>query len=97
MLPKKQRLTAAEVRAGLKNGKSIRYGSLSARYARGEGSKAAIVVSSKIERRAVRRNRLRRMGYGALGTLPRGVHVVIFINKKEFDSEEISSICSRLS
>lgn len=97
MLPKRQRLTAEEVRAVLKNGKSIRGRFISARYARGKDSKAAIVVSSKIERRAAHRNHLRRKGYGSLGSLPRGIHVVIFINKKEFDPEEISSICSKLS
>ncbi len=98
MLPKKSRLTAAEVRAVLARGKSARRGAVAARFVPGVGpGKAAIVVSGKVARQATLRNRLRRAGYQALPLpLPPG-HLVVFIQNREFKSADILSLCSTLT
>ena len=96
MLPKRRRLSAHEVREVLKRGNTIRLGSVSARYYRANGSKAAVVVKSGLVKRAVDRNRIRRLSYEALQTLPPKTHLVLFIQKKEFDPEEITALCLKL-
>lgn len=55
------------------------------------------MVSKKVARLAVTRNKLRRAGYQALPPLPRGVHVVFFIQKADFQTADILSLCSKLS
>jgi ribonuclease P protein component len=98
MLPKKQRLTAAEVRAILKSGTSARGSRVSAKYVKVPGSKAAVVVSKKVAKTAVLRNRLRRMGYEALKvSLPSGLHLVLFVLSPEVQASDIATLCSRLS
>ncbi len=98
MLPKKSRLTAREVRATLKEGKSVRKSSVSARFVpTAKAGKAAIVVSTKVARQATERNRLRRLGYAALPTpLPKG-NLVLFIQTPDFKTADILSLCSILS
>lgn len=96
MLPKTKRLTSQEVRTVLKEGKSVRIGTVSARYTKARDPKAALVVSTKVAKSAVTRNRLRRLGYQAL-TLPQGLHMVVFIHSKEVTPEDITALCSKLS
>jgi RNase P protein component len=97
MVPKLRRLTAREVREVLKNGKTLRANTVVAKYIASERSKAAVVVSSKVAKRAVERNSLRRKGYNALSTLPPHKHLVFFIQKKEFNPHDILFLCSKLS
>ena len=97
MLPKKERLSAAEVRAILKNGRSARSGALSAKYALAEPRKAAVVVRSATVKRAVDRNKVRRSAYQTLGEcLPRRVQAVIFVHAPHCDPQELSILCSKL-
>jgi ribonuclease P protein component len=98
MLAKSRRLTAHEVREVLKNGRSLRAGSVSARYTRVVGKgKAAVVVNTKVAKRAVDRNRLRRQVFSALPSLPTGIRLVLFVQNKELNLEDIQSLCSKLS
>ena len=98
MLPKKARLTAAEVREILKSGRSVRSGALSAKYKTAFHSKAAVVVSIKVAKSAVERNRLRRAAYLALRTsLPKNVHAVFFLHKPVLVPQELNSLCLKLS
>lgn len=98
MLPKKARLTAAEVREILKSGRSVRSGALSAKYKTAPHAKAAVVVSIKVAKSAVERNRLRRSAYLALrASMPKDVHVVFFLHKPELDPRELNSLCLKLS
>lgn len=103
MLPKTKRLTATEVREVLKLGSVIRAGAVSARYTKApaalpaQAGKAAVVVSKKVARLAVTRNRLRRLGYSALTTLPARMHLVVFIHNKEVTPADIAHLCSKLS
>ena len=97
MLSKTRRLTAAEVREVLKKGRAMRVGDISARYIAASKGRAAMVVSTKVAKRAVDRNRLRRQGYAALpSSLPRAT-VVFFIQSKTFDPKDIAALCSKLS
>lgn len=107
MLPKNLRLTSTEVRAVLHKGRPVRVGGVSARYTSNkaigpaQASKAAVVVSTKVAKKAVERNRLRRMGYKTLAahwhTLPRGIHLVLFIGRADADLGDIIELCLRLS
>lgn len=97
MLPKTKRLTATEVREVLKLGSVVRAGAVSARYTKAPAAKAAVVVSKKVARLAVTRNRLRRLGYSALTTLPARTHLVVFIHNKEVTPADIAQLCSKLS
>lgn len=97
MLPKAKRLTSAEVRAVLKEGKPVRVGAVSARYTTATASKAAVVVSTKVAKKATDRNRLRRLGYQALTKLPPKLHMVVFIQSKDAAPADIAQLCSKLS
>lgn len=104
MLAKKARLTASEVREILKSGRSARAGTLSVKYISSTGSlpaqtgKAAVVVSSKVAKTAVLRNRLRRSAYRTLRTaLPRNIRAVFFLHKPLVDNAELTHLCSKLS
>lgn len=96
MLPKRRRLSAQEVREVLKRGRTIRLGTVSARYYRASDSKVAVVVKTGLVKRAVDRNRIRRLSYNALRALPQKTHLVLFIQKKEFDPAEITALCLKL-
>jgi len=98
MLPKTKRLTAKEVREVLKEGRSMRQGNVAARYTTYAGAgKAAVVVSSKVAKKAHDRNRLRRAGYQALATLPHNIKLVLFIQKQDVSPQDIAELCSKLS
>ncbi len=97
MLAKESRLTAAEVREILRIGRPVRGTTLSAKYITGQKSKAAVVVSTKVAKTAVERNRLRRSAYAALRTcLPSQIHAVIFLHKPLLNNEELTLLCSKL-
>ncbi len=98
MLAKAQRLTAAEVREILKSGRSARSGTLSAKYTESKRSKAAVVVSKKVAKTAVVRNKLRRAAYAALSpVLPARTNLVLFLHKPVLDPAEVATLCSKLS
>jgi ribonuclease P protein component len=97
MLSKTNRLTAREVREVLKIGRSARAGSISAKCVPAGRGKAAMVVSLKVAKSAVERNRLRRLGYASLPSILPKYHVVFFIQSREFEPADITTLCSKLS
>ncbi len=105
MLPKKARLTAAEVREILTSGRPVRLpagkagsSTLSAKYVPATTAKAAVVVGTKVAKTAVTRNKLRRAAYLVLrASLPKRVHVVFFLHKPVLDPNELASLCLKLS
>lgn len=99
MLPKRKKLSAAEVREILKEGRAMRTAHLLAKYTRSGAGKAAVVVSKKISKSAVERNRLRRALFRALEeNLPAHAHLVLMVQKKTDDfSHDIKTVCSKLS
>lgn len=98
MLPKTNRLSASEVREILKSGCSARTATLSAKYVLSARARAAVVVSTKVAKSAVMRNKLRRAAYDALrSALPAGKSVVLFLHKPALDKAELISLCSKLS
>lgn len=82
----------------LKKGRPLRASNLTVKYIEGQGGKAAVVVSKKIARTAVRRNAIRRSIYGALPRpFPSGAHVVFLVQKSILDyTSDIKTICSKL-
>ena len=98
MLAKNQRLTAARVREIIKSGRSARTATLSAKFVPGKGAKAAVVVSSKVAKTAVARNKLRRAAYQTLRTsLPKNTQAVFFLHKPILDPAELQQLCLKLS
>lgn len=98
MLAKRQRLTAAEVREILKSGRSARSATLSAKFLPGKGAKAAVVVSGKVAKTAVLRNKLRRAAYRTLrASAPKNTHVVFFLHAPALDPDELKALCLKLS
>ena len=98
MLAKRSRLTAVEVRAILEKGRSVRLGSLSAKYCTAKDARAAVVVSKKVAKTAVMRNRLRRAAYRTLQKTPLSrVHAVFFLHTPVFNAESLVALCSKLS
>ena len=99
MLAKRHRLGAAQVREILKSGCSVRSGALSAKFVAAPGSPgAAVVISAKVAKNAVERNRLRRAAYEALrASLPENVQVVFFLHKPALDPQELHALCLKLS
>jgi ribonuclease P protein component len=99
MLSKSNRLSSPEVRAVLKNGRTLRTPNLVVKYIRGEKSKIAVVVSKKIARSAVKRNAIRRAVYRVLShSLPPRNSAVLLVQKDTSDfSPDIKTLCSKLS
>ncbi len=82
MLKKSRRLTAGEVRDIIKTGHPRRAGHLSARLVPGTTPlRAAAVISKKVAKSAVERNRQRRALYRALREIEASGSAVIFIQK----------------
>jgi ribonuclease P protein component len=84
MLPKRRRLSAAEVSEVIKHGRSVRGTLVSIKYVAKQGFfRAAVVAPKAVARKAVERNRLRRALYAALEGLPKdsfqGLTAVFFI------------------
>ena len=98
MLPKRNRLGAAEVRRTLKEGKTLRTPNLALKHAEGGGSGAAVVVSKKVARTAVRRNTIRRAIYRAIPhPLPPHTSLVFLVQKNSADyTGDIKTLCSKL-
>ena len=67
------------------------------RYTKAASGKAAVVVSTKVAKKATERNTLRRAGYAALHTLPPRTHLVVFIQSKQINPRDIALLCSKLS
>lgn len=99
MLPARKRLAAAEVREILKSGKTARAGHLLMKYCPARAGAAAVVVSKKVAKSAVARNRIRRSVYRNLArVLPAKSHVVILVQKNMPEySADIKTLCSKLS
>ncbi len=78
MLPKKRRLTAAQVKEVLSSGKSVRGVAISLKYVVKPGFFGSAVVAPKaVARLAVDRNRVRRALYRALSSLsPQEAHIL---------------------
>jgi ribonuclease P protein component len=82
MLPKRRRLSAREVKEVMTAGRSRRASLLSAKYSPNNGVlRASAVVSKKVAKKAVERNRLRRALYRALAAYEGTGTAVIFIQK----------------
>lgn len=82
MLAKSRRLNASEVRDIIKKGTPRRAGHLAARVVTSEAPlRAAAVVSKKVAKGAVERNRLRRALYRALREVEGKGCAVIFVQK----------------
>ncbi len=105
MLSKEKRLRAAEVCAVLAEGKSAREVYISAKYVQNKGFfRSAAVVSKKVARGAVERNRLRRSVYAALRQISpsSGGMAVFFVQKVpqknmvSLFAHDITRICSKL-
>ena len=82
MLAKSRRLRAAEVREVLARGRGRRGQALSSKVLQtAEPFRCAVVVSKKIAKTAVQRNRLRRAVYRALAeaSLPHTGHAILFV------------------
>lgn len=82
MLPKRRRLSAAEVREVLARGRGRRGNTLSIKaFSTGGPFACAVVVSKKVAKSAVTRNRARRAVYRALAgaTLPSLGHAILFV------------------
>ena len=84
MLPKRSRLSAAEVKEVLARGTSKRVGSYSAKFLPGRTTLGvAVIVSKKVAAKATERNRLRRAVYHELGRLdlPPSGALALFVRK----------------
>ena len=87
MLPKRRRLSAREVKEVMTRGRSRRASLLSAKYVAGTSPlRSSAVVSKKVAKKAVERNRLRRALYRALATYKGTGTAVIFVQKIPTDS-----------
>lgn len=97
MLAKRARLGAKEVREVIKTGRSARVVGLSAKYEASTTPQMAVVISKKVAKGAVERNRLRRMVYRNLPSpLPR-VRMVLFVQSASLNKDAVLSLCSQLS
>ena len=99
MLPARKRLAAAEVREILKSGKTLRVGYLLLKYCPARAGAAAVVVSKKVAKSAVTRNRIRRSIYRELArAFPATTHIVVLVQKNVPEySADIETICLKLS
>ena len=90
MLPKRERLSAAEVREVLAKGRSVKGTFASAKFlSGGSAHKIAVIVPKSLAHKATQRNRLRRAGYRALRSLtpplPQG-KIVLFVRTEPKNS-----------
>ncbi len=89
-------MSAADVRQVIKTGKSVRGAGISAKYETAASPQIAVVVSKKVAKGAVERNRLRRLVYRSLPSPLPLSRVVFFVQSAKFDPESISKLCSQL-
>lgn len=83
MLKKTQRIRAADVDAARSSGKSLRGDHLTARVSRIEGeSRAGVIISKRVARKAVDRNALKRKVRAALAPIldehPSGLRLIVY-------------------
>ena len=97
MLPKRSRLSAAEVRQVIKTGRSARGAGISAKYEAASFPKAAVVISKKVAHGAVERNRLRRLVYRSIPSPLPPARMVLFVQSAQLDPETVTTLCSQLS
>lgn len=98
MLPKSKRIGAAEVREILKNGRALRAQSVFVRFLPHQKGAAAVVVSKKVAKTAVARNKIRRAIYQSLEKKLPNAHMVFMVQKHVTNyTDDIASICSKLS
>src|SRR6185503_8086225 len=104
MLPSSRRLRASEVRAIIATGKVLRGDYLSIKYLKRSGpARSATVVSKKLAKTSVLRNKVRRWVYSALRheLLPSGVEAVVFVQKIpatkpfSFIVADLTHLCSK--
>lgn len=82
MRPKKQRLTAVEVRSVLRRGHSSRAGHLSLKHLPAATPlRISVVVAKSVAKKATERNRLRRSVYRTLQTHAGQGLAVVFVQK----------------
>ena len=95
MLPSSRRLTSAEVPLILKVGKGASFGPIRVKYTYRTGrvstSRFAVVVSKKVLKKAVDRNRVRRRVYSAVSaaTFPRPVDAVVLLSSGALSGDEL--------
>jgi ribonuclease P protein component len=83
MLKKRERLSRREVEQVLNKGKRVRGTLFSISVIGAQEMKCAVVVSKRVAKQAVLRNKIRRRVYATLGTLQDSIgntHVVVFCN-----------------
>jgi ribonuclease P protein component len=97
MLPKRSRLSAAEVRQVMKTGRSARGAGISAKFEAAPSPQVAVVISKKVAPGAVERNRLRRLVYRSLSAPLPSARVVLFVQSAKLEPEAITKLCSQLS
>lgn len=103
MLPRSSRLSSKEVERLMKEGRSLAAGSLRAKYLKSSTptSRFAFVVSKKIARDAVTRNRLRRWGAvaarGISQTAPIDAAVTVLIRYENLTRlrEDLTALLAR--
>ena len=104
MLSASRRLRASEVRDIIAKGRVLRGEYTSIKYLKKTGtSRSAVVVSKKVAKTSVLRNKVRRWVYSALRSdlLPSGIEAVVFVQKipptKPFSLliTDLTSLCSK--
>ena len=83
MLPKKKRVTKELFQTVIKDGKTLSGSFFIFRYIKQQNPQYAFVVSKKIAKKAVDRNKLRRQGYNALSSYKLKDYLGVFFYKKE--------------
>jgi|688.fasta_scaffold2341001_1 ribonuclease P protein component len=100
MLSKKERVNKELFHKIFKSGGTIYSSLFSFKYLKNNENRHSFVVSKKISKKAVLRNKIRRQGYRALAQLPKNSYSGIFIfkNKASFDEikKEIAFIFTKL-
>lgn len=95
MLPKSSRLTSAEVPAVLKEGRGASFGPVRVKYLKREGkgsvSRFAVVISKKVLKGAVDRNRARRRVYTVARAIksPYPIDAVILLSSGTLSPDEL--------
>lgn len=102
MLPKHKRLDKHLFDQVFSDAQTIRGRSCYIKYSdlKMESTRVSVVVSKKVARRAVARNRLRRKGYQALAQLHphirSGLGLIVFVNNPNITTDELAHECRGL-
>jgi len=93
MLPKPHRIPSSDVRHVMRRGRRYDVGDISCRISQNDTARfrLAIIISSKVDKRATRRNRMRRlMSESVQHLLPRlkGGYDVVFMPKRGLPDEQ---------